>query len=275
MKAHPANYCLAAALVVAGAGCATTDTGQKTPIAADATEGTFSLAPYEWEGRVSDGETVAISNPFGDLRVRSSIAGRVVVTGAIQRFAGDDRDIRVVVDDTRGELRIAVEEVDLPAGSAQPRTERGANGRFDGRIDMALLLPHSAVLEAETLDGLLELKSYTGPASLTTRAGRITALTPTAISARSESGAITVRFRATSWDRQARVSTRTGPIVIALPAAADLAVQARTRGELLAPPELPVTRTRDAMSARLGNATAQLSVRSDTGSIALQREPRR
>ncbi|MBT8132215.1 MAG: DUF4097 domain-containing protein [Gammaproteobacteria bacterium] len=263
------SACLSALVLC---GCVSGSVTTERVVAADATEGQFTLSPFEWDGVVAAGERVSVDNGFGDLRVRSAEGRHAVVSAQIQRFAGDDVDIAVVVKRVGDTLDIRVAEKALVEDTRAHGTIRGSNGQFDGRVDMALLLPHSVPLEAGIAAGLMHLKSYRGPASLRSDSGRILATSPTALQVLSDSGDVKISFVNTHWERAAEISTRSGDIAIVLPKHPDVAIEASTGGELVDQLSVPMMRHRNTGSVTLGDGSGRLIVKSTSGSVLLSQE---
>lgn len=172
----------------------------------------YALAPFRWRAAATPQRIVVARNEWGDLRVRTADRGGLVVGAMIQRIgtAGDELEVRV---DERAD-RVVVEVVPLvPA----PR----------GRVDLTVMVPAGRLLEAETRDGLAEVK-YKGRVVARSRAGAITVVAPGPASAASESGSITARLTGLDWSEPPSFRSGSGDVALWVPEGAD---RARLRAE--------------------------------------------
>ena len=112
------------------------------------------IEKVQWSAELGAAGTVRVRNSFGDLRVRPSEDGQVLVSAVVQRHVEDA--LRARVDSRRPDSEFEIEVVFAPETAPTPSSEPESWQRR--RVDLTLFLPLAPVLIAETEDGLIEIK---------------------------------------------------------------------------------------------------------------------
>ena len=91
------GFSLACLSVLIWAGCAQA----KAPEEAPATPEVWVESP-RWQVELAPEVELQVFNPYGDVRGRSGAVGKLVVVGIIQRFALEQDDAEVLIEETEG-----------------------------------------------------------------------------------------------------------------------------------------------------------------------------
>ena len=156
----------------------------------------FTLDSYRWRAETTPQPVVRATNEWGDLRVRTSHRGSLVVGAMIQRRGPADLEIRIE------EMEDAVIVEVLPL-VPEPR----------GRIDLTVMVPPGKRVEGSTRDGLVEAK-YGGDVVLRTRAGDVTLETSGRADVATESGDITARLSGEIPEASRSLVSGTGSVAV-------------------------------------------------------------
>lgn len=274
-----------AALTWAGApaGAVTEEAPQATASPQPNAAGGAGAAPYapevkldhfDWE-RPADGahpiRAVRVFNDYGDVRARFAGDRAVAVHAVIQRLGQSGAGVTV---ERRGDV-IAV-HVAYPGGRVQDSDPEPRKDSLD-RVDLVVFVPEGVSFEAHTFRGMIEARKLRSDVRAATRDGSIFALTTGAVSARSESGAITA-FLGTAGATPSVFETRSGAIEVTLPdKGADFDVRADSGGALETDLSLQPTKrgARTFVAGTSGAGGQLLFARSESGSVALWRWPGR
>ncbi len=173
------------------------------------------LERFEWEKEV-DGEkpihALRVFNDYGDIRARFAGDRRAAVWAVIQRLG--ESGVGVTLE-RRGDV-VAI-HVAYPPGRKQDSDPEPRKDAHD-RVDLVVYVPQGVSLEAHTFRGLFEARKLKSDLRASTRDGSIFALTTGAVSARSDSGSITVFPGAAAPGGAPLVlETRSGAIEVTLP----------------------------------------------------------
>lgn len=242
--------------------------------AADERPEDWIIEKTQWSTDLETATMIEVSNRFGDLRMRPSEDGRLYVSAAIQRHVDDPLRAEIVHGEEGSRMRVAVSYplpvVPIPALEMESWKRR--------RVDLTLFIPIEAALMAETERGLIEAKGLEDRVELRSEWGDIVLSTSGPAIAYSERGRIDVHFGGTDWSSVARLETLTGSISVFLPADSSVAVEMETRGQLTTDFTLEVAHHPDSAlktgRAGIGEATAELYVRSERGNLSLRRAAR-
>lgn len=225
----------------------------------------------QWSVDLESTGTIEVRNGFGDLRVRPSEDGWVHMSAVIQRHVEDPLRAEIGHSEDGPNMNI---EVDY-SGPAAPAPETEAKSWERRRVDLTLFIPIEAELVAETERGLIEVKGLKQPIEARSEWGNIVLVTSGPTVAYSERGTIDVHFGGTDWSSVARLETLTGVISVSLPADSDVAVEMETKGQMTTDFSLEVAHHPDSAvktgKAAIGEATAELYLRSDRGNLSLRR----
>jgi hypothetical protein len=204
---------------------------------------------WSWRGALPAGALVRVENLAGDLRVRGVDGGEVEVAAVLQRLAPEAGAARIEVSEAGGELRIRV-------------VAPSVGGARRDRVDLAVLLPRRAAIAARVGNGRLEARGVEGRLELESEHGPLEARPAATGRLRTGGGAVEVELAA---GREIDLELVTaGPARIAIPRAASLRIEARSRDRILLDVNLEVARdpaSSDAtLSGRLGAGTGRLRV---------------
>ncbi|MBT8144300.1 MAG: hypothetical protein KJO55_06345 [Gammaproteobacteria bacterium] len=159
-------------------------------LAAPAVEEGWTHHRDQYEGPVAADAAFSIVNPYGDVRVRTSRRGSVLVTSQVQQHGDEDFNIRIDDDD-------GVRAITVIASNERPR----------GRVDMSVLLPPGKEVELETAGNLAELK-YAGHGRIRTTSGAVSVETAHHVDVETDSGNVDYALRAVSPSRALTIETR-------------------------------------------------------------------
>ncbi len=180
----------------------------------------FRIDGFSWQGKALPGKTVAIENPFGDIRSRAAEDGHIRLQAIIQKFIPQHDGITFDIEPVEAGLSI------------RPRLPRGVSlGK--GRIDMTLLLPAGTHLDARTTHGGIRISRFRSRARLRSESGSIKIVTPYAVDAHTGEGAVKARFNAREWNAASRLRSDQGSVEVILAEDAQLEITARAGGELV------------------------------------------
>jgi hypothetical protein len=234
------------------------------------------LDRFEWEKAV-DGETpiraLRVFNDYGDIRARFAGDRNAAVSAVIQRLG--ESGVGVTVE-RRGDV-VAI-HVAYPPGRRQDADPQPPKGAHD-RADLVVFVPEGVSLEAHTFRGMFEARKLKSDVHASTRDGSIFALTTGAVTARSDSGVITVFIGPSAPGTAPLVlESRSGAIEVTLPQqGGDYDVRAETGGAIET--DLPLTRTqraaRHVATGAVGAGGRALIVSSAAGPVAVLRWPGR
>jgi hypothetical protein len=232
------------------------------------------LDRFEWEKPV-DGEqpirAVRVFNDYGDVRARFAGDRALAASAVIQRLGQSGVGVTV---ERRGEV-IAI-HVAYPPGRRQDSDPEPRKDSLD-RADLVVFVPEGVSFEAHTFRGMIEARKLRSDVRAVTRDGSVFALTTGAVSARSDSGAITA-FVGAAAGAPLVFETRTGAIEVTLPEkGADFDLRAETGGTLESDLGLKQTKAGDRTvgAGTSGAGGALLFAHSDGGKVALLRWPGR
>ncbi len=204
------NLMLFAVLFVTG--CAAT--GAEPAASAVATAGSggsddaFQLDVFKWDGPMDAGGAVRVRNPYGDIRARASGEDRLVISAQVQTFTDWQAAPVFDVIDTGGVTEVRIDH-EHPV-RAPYRGDYGAG--FAGRVDITLLLPDGARLDATTTDGALRVKGFTGTLQGRTESGEIYYKSNGALDLETDSGAVEAVVRNFEANVPVRIFSVSGPV---------------------------------------------------------------
>ncbi len=236
----------------------------------------LKLDRFAWEKGVDGDEPIRVLrvfNDYGDIRARFAGDRNAAVSAVIQRLG--ESGVGVTVE-RRGEV-VAV-HVAYPPGRVKDAEAQPAKAAHD-RADLVVFVPEGVSLEAHTFRGMVEARKVRSDLRATTRDGSIFALTTGAVSARSDSGAITVFVGpSASGTAPLVLESRSGAIEVTLPEkGGDFDLRAETAGAIES--DVQLTRAerdgRHVATGTAGTGGRALVISSETGKVALLKWPGR
>ncbi len=233
--------------------------------------GDWKIDTFRWTGTTDAVKLVEVHNPHGNLRFRKAEYSQAFASAAIQRHKDDPRlgDIRVVEQDGKVTIDVVFdtpEDFD-PAVLTDEMAKR--------RIDLTVLIPAGAHLNARTEDGEIEAKGLDGDVSATSTAGDIVLSIRGSLEARTDRGAVKAVLKSADWRKSPVIETTTGEIVVWLHADADTTIQAQTAGWITTDYSIditsPSTATTKTAVAKIGHGKHPFPIHSTKGNIRLSR----
>ena len=178
-----------------------------------------------WQVELAPEVELQVFNPYGDVRGRSSADGKLLVVGIIQRFALEQDDAEVLIEEAEGRVKVH---------TRYPSAERRlADGRLNGRIDLSVLVPAGLKMRVETDSGFIEVKGVDRELVARTDSGRIRLTAARAVEAETKTGDLTAVLKDPTALQPARLVTETGALRVDLLDAPTLSLRAQTEGKLL------------------------------------------
>ncbi|MDE0883984.1 MAG: hypothetical protein OSB70_00480 [Myxococcota bacterium] len=210
-----------------------------------------------------------VSNQLGDVRGRSSGDGTLLVAATIQRFAPDQADAEVLITHEDGAVVVRTR---YPSAE-----QRRPDGRLNGRIDLAVLVPAGGRMVVETDDGLVEVKGVDRDLSAKTGSGRLRVTTRRGLEAETREGELVAVIRNPAAESPARVVTESGRIHVDVLNRPDLTLFVRSKGSIRkrldAYPGAALVSEGEVSELKLGEAPWFLQASSATGSIDIRALP--
>ena len=222
-----------------------------------------------WEVELPPDVELRVSNPYGDVRGRSGPEGSLIVVGIIQRFALDQEDGEVLIEQGEGHMRVR---------TRYPSADHGLpNGRLNGRIDLSVLVPAGRAMRVETDSGLIEVKGVDRALVAQTDSGPIRLTTARGVEAETKTGELTAVLKDPSSGEPSRLVTGIGVLRIDLLDASDLSLRATTAGEIVTRfgqlEKAKPTRTGGHSSLEVGKSPWGVEAVSETGAIEIHALP--
>ena len=245
-----------------------------TPLAA---QDDRSSSDWTWNGTLAEGRTVFLHNVNGSVRVESGSGNRVEVTAEKRWRRGDPEDVRIEAKQlSNGNVVVCAmwrrgdscDEGGIDGG------ERNWNRNNDVSVHFVVRLPAYANVDANTVNGGVEVSELRGWVEANTVNGNVEAASSGGpVRARTVNGSIRARGQITAdgLDYQ----TVNGSIEIELPADANADVSLRTTNGRVTS-DFPITFTGEInprrIEAKLGNGGPELRARTVNGGIRLLKQ---
>jgi hypothetical protein len=214
----------------------------------------YKLEAFRWSGELAAGMRVQASNGHGDLHVRESADGTLLVSAMIQKIGSDADEFDVRIE--RGADALAVQVV--------PRVPAP-----QGRVDVTLMVPDRHAVELETDAGDIQVGEFDGAVRAHSRGGNISAMRVRSLAAQADAGSIAVALRGKRFRAPIELECA-ADIDVTVSADASLDVDARGREVEIA---LPADHVHDVIEApgryrgTLGAGGVALRATSRAGSV--------
>lgn len=226
---------------------------------------------YTWEGTISPGATVDVTNLHGDIRARRVNGSNVFLIGMIQKAGREAADPVIEAINDEKTLTISVKYPELDgAGKNGPSSASPVR-----RVDLTVLIPAGGALRAETDKGFIQAKGIKGDVIARSSTGNIVITTHGCADARTERGSISVHLKNPVWNKSPTLETLTGDIQARLPKNADVEVLVETSGEITTDYSINIERARDSHLKRaravVSDGGRTMRIKSDRGNIKLLR----
>ena len=223
----------------------------------------FAIKRLDWKAPIGSATTLSITNPLGDVRLRTWSLREVEVIITSQSLQAGQTDVELKSLRRPDALELLVYH---PLGQ-----------NFSGRADVGLRVLDSINVNIETRNGYIEAKGLTAHVSAQSQSGDIFIRAVPSLAAATKSGAIFAifeRVESTAHAPPFTLKTHTGEITlhVALPAnfrieastGASIAVAGPTSATLSNSPGVGTSRT-----LLLGDASQIIRVESATGDISI------
>jgi hypothetical protein len=219
----------------------------------------------EFTATLVEGQTVAIDNPYGDVRLRfGGFAQNIEVDAVMQTPAGAPVMALQPVTDN-GRYLVA------------PRIPAGAILASGQRVDLVAFVPLGHAVAVRTERGLIESHGIRGNIDLRSTAGNI-ALRDTqgSVQAQTGAGSIEASLNSAPPKSKQRLATTTGNIVLGVSDKLDAELELATSGVFATEYSLQITPQQGQEPNKrarsvIGAATARITVDSRRGEIRLLR----
>ena len=214
-----------------------------------------------------DLQEVAVSNPFGDLRVRAGDAGELYWLAHTQRAQADPRRFEVVLEPPSGAepAALRVHLSGSPEGTSDTAEPESWNAR---RADLTVFVPKAVLLHATTTDGLLEIRGVPRIGRLRTERGELRVGAGAPIEAHSQHGEVLIQLPRMPRGSTVKMSSTTSPITVEVPGSQDFAARLQSRGRFTT--DFSIDIERDPRSALKVGRVQTSSTASDIASLVLE-----
>ena len=245
--------------------CATLAGGCTTaPRATDADTSGVRIERVDKEFDIDKGVTrIAVDNPWGEINVRGREEREVGIHAVFQRKPPQHRQVSLRSHREGDTLHVEVVMDGAPV-SAEARPVRA---------DIAVYVPGDLAIALSTRDARISAKRRPGAIEAKTGSGEIRASSFGQLTLHSDSGEIRAMAVGKRWRGASEISTDSGRIVLVVPTFGDIALEARTGGNLRTGFGLSVHALPNGgheAHARYGAGTSELRARSTNGEIVLE-----
>ncbi len=233
----------------------------------------WTITRNEWHWPFAVGGALAVTNEYGDIRVRVHDKDEIDALAHIQQHRDDPRLAAITLDDKAGPPRLVVAYEAGDIAEPPPAWRRR-------RVDLTVFVPSRISLTVTTRAGLAEVRGTRRPLVVTTQNGDIRLRIEGPVEARSAHGAVQVFFLGGGWEADSAIETATGSIEAILAEGLLVDAALATHGRITTDYSLLVTR-RPGGDFKWGRALigvpppgampvySRLTMRSNRGAIAL------
>jgi hypothetical protein len=231
----------------------------------------WQIERFQWARPLGSRGTIEIVNEYGDIRSRAGAVAQIEVSAVVQSVEGDPYEAKVGIDER--EDRVVIE---VGYSAAENRRElRETEEMKRRRVDLTVIFPSQARLEARTTRGLVEAKGLKSDVRADSLSGDIVISAGAGVQARTERGAIRVELKDDRWDAAPSLETVTGDISVWLPEDASVSIEAETEGHITTDYSVEIRRpapgARKQALAKLGKGRQELRISSTRGNVSLFR----
>ncbi|MBT4521992.1 MAG: hypothetical protein HOC23_18490 [Halieaceae bacterium] len=212
-----------------------------------------------------------IENKYGDMRVRVSDDDTLSIYGVSQRHDEDPVLPKLVF---KSEGLVASLVVAYPENPANSGASLEAL-QLRRRIDIAVFVPRDLKINAQTTNGLIQVKGHQGFVEATTQKGDISVHSHHAVSLKSHAGNISAILRNPIPPQPSSITTHTGRIHVLFMEDASVLTEITTAGAITSDYSIDITpfpgSHKKQAVAILGEGGANLHIASERGAITLAR----
>jgi hypothetical protein len=210
-----------------------------------------------------------IDNPHGELRLRLGQPGEVGIVATVQVFGAEGPRPEFAQLRKGDALHIAVRYPFAPP-PVDPATGRADHTR--GRADLAVFVPPDVALDLSTTDGRIQVRRARRDVVARSDSGIVDVSSAGALRIATGSGRVVARLESDAWAGRSTIETDSGPILLALPVAGDVALTIEAAGAVSHDPglALELATTSDghrSANGRWGKGSHTVVVRSTSGPV--------
>lgn len=229
-----------------------------------ASGGSAEILRKQLKEPVGAGESVALVNMYGDIRIRGNDAKTLDTYAVIQNLEEGTPAPEMKTEHKDGQVVVTVEYTEKP------------KDRPD-RADLVFYVPAGTTVHVQTADGLIEVKGFKGDVTAETKSGNVVIRSVKGtVNAQSEDGPLQVDLEAGVTNRPQEFITRTGDISLYFWEGVNADATLETSGEISTDFTLQVDfdgakEPDKKASARIGAGGAAIHAASKRGRIRLLR----
>jgi hypothetical protein len=231
----------------------------------------WRIERFQWARPLGSHGTIEIVNEYGDIRSRAGAVEQIEVSAIVQKAEDDPYEAKVDIDGREDRVMI---EVSYSANENRGEL-RETEEMKRRRVDLTVIFPSQARLEARTTRGLVEAKGLDSDVRANSLSGDIVISAAAGVQARTERGAIRVELKNDRWDAAPSIETVTGDISVWLPEKASVTIDAETEGHITTDYSIEIRRpgpgARKHAQAKLGKGRQKLRISSTRGNVSLFR----
>jgi hypothetical protein len=167
----------------------------------------WNIERFQSTAPIGTNHTIEIDNPYGDIRTRAGGVDEISVSAMIQSAEGDPYEANIGIDERDGRVVIEVGDVFSEGGAGKPETDEMKRRR----VDVTVIFPAAARLEARTTEGLIEAKGLEADVRADSHSGNIAIHTAASVQARTDRGEIRIVFKSGKWAAPPRSTSNAPP----------------------------------------------------------------
>ena len=232
---------------------------------------------WNWSGRLAAGKTISIDGINGDISAEPATGNEVIVTAEKHGRRSDPSDVRIVVAEYDGGVRICAIYPSSREGRCDADGSHNNNIRNnDVQVDFTVKVPRGVHFEGQTVNGDVEATNLDGNVDITTVNGGAQLETSGGEAhAETVNGSVNATVRAIG-SHNMKFQTVNGGITVTLPAGLSADLDAETvNGSITS--DFPVSvqgrLSPRHLQGRIGQGGRQLDMETVNGSIRIRQVP--
>ena len=231
-----------------------------------------TTVPFSYDGSLHPGQSLAIRDVNGSVRVRTG--DRLAIRATKHSERSDPNEVAIKVENRANGIVVCVRyPPNADRGCDDRSSWRNHDNHNDTEVDFDVTVPHGIALDANTVNGSVDVAND-GPTDASTVNGAVRVEGRDVHSAHTVNGSVTVRVLDRGTGRLT-ASTVNGSIDISLPPGSGVSVNAKTLTGGISADGLTVDRPRygpgATASGTLGDGARRVSLETVNGSITLRR----
>ena len=230
-----------------------------------------SAPPFTYSGSLRAGQTLAVRDLNGNVRVRTG--DRLAVNATRHAVHGDPTKVTVRVDQRADGVVVCVRYPSDEGRACDERGESHVNADNDTQVDIDVTVPRDTIVDAATVNGSIDVQ-HDGTVSASDVNGSIAVDARTITEAKTVNGGLRLRLRAAGRG-SLRAQDVNGTIELQLPAGQGYTLDARTLTGSISAPGIDVATSRFGPGASahgtVGDGALTASLRTVNGSVTVRR----